>query len=648
MIGGDLLGDGLLGGDPPDSNDPAANLSQQSSLSAAGQQLLYAATTLSQTSALSAASSVTDQPWIGSSISTASEVWNANVPTEFGVAALTQASTMSGTAVLDVVAGTNLSQESALAATATTDANVANLVADSSALTVVGVVSREGAVALTQNSSLSSAGLNTAVASILLDQGSIITASGIAFASAQLTSTSLMWAGATTLNRFVAHHTSGTSSAAGTTVAATLASNVAAGNVLILAVTADNLSSNTPTVSSISKPGGETASWTSLGAIPSSTATGAGGVVTELWAIKTTQQWNSATTVTVTLSGSVTKKAVVLSEFNGVDVRLRGSAATSTSTGGTPTITSSATYQPGDLVLGWAGFENNAAPTADSDTSNGSWAAGTSTFTTGGGAAANVAVILQYKIITGSGTQTYNPTGSSDSGAGVVGLAVPVFGGADLRSDSGLTSAATVVDGKIYGEAALSVTSTLTVSGSSAIPGSGALVQGQTLTCSGTATGALFYTLPVTLTINDKADVGSAPDASGDTYVFSLPVTALEPGGGVKLSVTSISVDGDTNVPYIVFCEDLASYQLRLGLANPTSSTKVFLLAEGLQNGDIVSGYIQAHVFASDVYGDVGEALTITDVSLVYTPAPVLPALTSTQGVGDPRFTSYPLHMAAT
>lgn len=224
--------------------------------------------------------------------------------------------------------------------------------------------------------------------------------------------------------QFVRDHTPANTKTSGTTVAATVAgADVAIGNVLVIGVVADNLSSTTPTVSSISKPAGDGGTWAKVMGVGSSTATAAGGVVGELWAIKTTTSWPVGTTVTVTLSGAVAAKGVVMREYTNALITARGTAGSGTGTTGAPTSTTAGTaIVAGDLVLGLGVFENNVAPGADADTLNGSWDSGANTFTTGGTAATNVAVIVQHKIPTATGAQTYNPTGLSDCGACVIAL----------------------------------------------------------------------------------------------------------------------------------------------------------------------------------------------------------------------------------
>lgn len=223
---------------------------------------------------------------------------------------------------------------------------------------------------------------------------------------------------------FVQSHGGDKQVASGTGLTGSNATGVAvpAGQLIVFWVLFDNTGTSTPTVSSVSDAGGNT--WARIASHDSSSATSAGGVRGEMWASLLTNDWPIGAAISVTLSAAVLKRILLPPlEFSGASATLRGTAGAGTSTSGSPTSTTAGTAPAsGDLVLGGGSFENNAAPTGDSDVSNGSWSTALTDFTTGGGAATNVAGCVQYKIVTGGGNQTYNPTGASDSGAAVVAL----------------------------------------------------------------------------------------------------------------------------------------------------------------------------------------------------------------------------------
>lgn len=226
---------------------------------------------------------------------------------------------------------------------------------------------------------------------------------------------------------FVQSHTAGTSaSTTDNLVTATLLANVPAGNVLLIDVGADSLSATTPTVSSIDKPGGETATWTKIASHGASSATSLAAVVGELWLIKTTQTWPSGTVITVTftaLGGVAVKRGCMCHEFTGLLATLRSTSGTNTSTTAVPSATTTGTTPViGDVALGIGTFEGSGTSAGDADTTSGAWSTAVNLHNGGGASAAQNDLIFQYKVIAATAAhQTYNPTSASglDSGAAV-------------------------------------------------------------------------------------------------------------------------------------------------------------------------------------------------------------------------------------
>lgn len=219
---------------------------------------------------------------------------------------------------------------------------------------------------------------------------------------------------------FIRNHTGGQNKTTGSTLNVVLAADVPAGRLLAMSFACDNSGTSSPDISSITTPGGESASWVRLGTFDSPSATGSNGVVGELWVILTTTTWVSASfTPQVTLDATRNAKSAVLAEFSGCTTTLRTATVTGTSATGTPTATSGGAFTIGDLVLGASGWETALAITGDSDTSNGTWSTVLSLATSGGLDQSNILAALQYKIVTGAATQTYNPTGTSTD-AGVI------------------------------------------------------------------------------------------------------------------------------------------------------------------------------------------------------------------------------------
>lgn len=219
---------------------------------------------------------------------------------------------------------------------------------------------------------------------------------------------------------FVANHTGAGDKAVDSALDLVLSSNVAAGNTLFASLAFDNgATGGQPAVTTISVPGNETAAWSKLGAYTVATGTGGTAVVGELWVVKTTVEWASSFVPVVTIDITRNAKAGVLVEFSGVTATQRGSVATNTSTTSVPSATNTAPLA-GDLVVAASGWETGTAPTGDADTTNGSWSTIHSIASTGGLDQSNVTAALQYKIVTATGSQTYNPTNGTSTDAGVV------------------------------------------------------------------------------------------------------------------------------------------------------------------------------------------------------------------------------------
>lgn len=216
---------------------------------------------------------------------------------------------------------------------------------------------------------------------------------------------------------------SGSSSTAGTTLAVTNTTGaiIPAGTLLVMSYTTDNPASVTAPTLTPSSAGG-TAWNVRLAPVGSGVTTTAGsGIWHATWSCRTVSSIASGATITTITQTSTVKKVAIINGWSGVSDVLRATVVSATSTAGTPSAVSTGTaLVSGDIVVGTIGGENNAAPTGDSDTLNGSWSAAISVFTTGAGAATNVMAGLQNKAVTATGAQTYNATTAADSIASIM------------------------------------------------------------------------------------------------------------------------------------------------------------------------------------------------------------------------------------
>jgi len=208
----------------------------------------------------------------------------------------------------------------------------------------------------------------------------------------------------------------GSATSAGTTITVTNTTGaiIPAGTFIHITGCWDNINSVTaPTVTS-STVGGGTATANHATAIGSGVTTTAGsGIWHQCFRVLTTSDIASGATIaTLTSNQSAVKRAAHAEGWDFATTTLRGTVATGTSTTGSPSVASTGTaLVAGDLVIGSVSFENNAQMTQDADTLNGAWPPIIGTFTTGGAAATNVGTASQFKNVTATGAQTFNPTG---------------------------------------------------------------------------------------------------------------------------------------------------------------------------------------------------------------------------------------------
>jgi hypothetical protein len=192
----------------------------------------------------------------------------------------------------------------------------------------------------------------------------------------------------------------------GTTLVITTTAPIAVGDLVVVRVSADNLSATTPTFT-CADSGTNTYTVAAQAAV---NATAAAGVAGAIMATKATTAIATGGTITVTLSGAVTAKSAYAESFTGFDITQRSTSVTASATSTAAAVTSG-TVNAGDLVIGSVAVQDRTAPTYDSDTLNGLWSTGVNKpSATTGTATSNTEVSGQYKIPNASGAQTYNQT----------------------------------------------------------------------------------------------------------------------------------------------------------------------------------------------------------------------------------------------
>lgn len=221
----------------------------------------------------------------------------------------------------------------------------------------------------------------------------------------------LLFLAALPLHAAVTVTSRGTSSnnSAGTSIVITPASNFAVGSWGVLVIAMDNptsggagISTSTPVSDSVGNV------WTRRIAPIYDAAAGSAGVEMAFYTAPITVAFTTANNLTLTVT-SMTAKAWVLWEVtptsNAFTMSYVTGAAGTGSAADPSVVTSSITS--GDVVIAGAGAESADTWSGDADTSNGNWS--THEHTAAGTGATGMSVTSQYKVVTGTATQTYNP-----------------------------------------------------------------------------------------------------------------------------------------------------------------------------------------------------------------------------------------------
>lgn len=243
--------------------------------------------------------------------------------------------------------------------------------------------------------------------------------------------------------------------ATGTNTVAISTTGIADGEFVVIWVACDNTAgTNLPDVASVTYGTAATQTFTQVIAHDSSSSTAGAAtrgfiVIVPSW---TTAGNGGFTQITVqfTAAANPAKSVAIAAVFTGVSSTVVASAATNGNALGaaaTPTAV-------GQLVLGMSSSENNVAMTVDTDTTGGAWVepgGDGSVFTTGGGAAANVAMICAYKIPTSTAAQSWlGGAAGTDGGNAIAVLAEVVAGPSVTQTDTvGLTDTRTFTQAKV-------------------------------------------------------------------------------------------------------------------------------------------------------------------------------------------------------
>lgn len=186
--------------------------------------------------------------------------------------------------------------------------------------------------------------------------------------------------------------------------------NAAVGDLIVVAVAAAN--SGTSGASSIAScSDGGTNTFSKRGEINQTPGSASGDGATFAWFTAPVTGALSGATIQVNFSPNVAQKAITVYVVSATG----GTIDTPTAGGGQTGASSTPSVTKGSVTSGYAFFGGVAAETddgytADSDTTNGSWSTLQDVQADGGGDASAMQLATQYKIVTSTGGQTYNPT----------------------------------------------------------------------------------------------------------------------------------------------------------------------------------------------------------------------------------------------
>lgn len=203
---------------------------------------------------------------------------------------------------------------------------------------------------------------------------------------------------------------SGADSSAGTSLIITPATNLSQLSWAVLAVAYDNSgASGADPFTSITDSGSN--AWASRQAGLYDPGVASDGVCVRIFTCTQLRKFlTTADTITLSFGSSVTAKAWALFDVTagaGMTVAYITGAVSVGSASATPTITSSSITN-GDMIVGAGAAESPDTWAGDADVSNGSWS--TQQHNGTGAGVAGMSVTTQRKVVTGSATQTYNPT----------------------------------------------------------------------------------------------------------------------------------------------------------------------------------------------------------------------------------------------
>lgn len=280
-------------------------------------------------------------------------------------------------------------------------------------------------------------------------------------------------------------------------------------------------------------------------------AAAAGATVAIYTAVATTGLVNG-NTITVNFSPNTTSKAMYVWKVSAASTEFPKFLTSGGATGNTanPTVTTSS-ITSGDAVIAALASESNVTPTADTDTTNGSWAGHTNATANTGTAGTSMNVHTGYKITTGTGTQTWNQTLVANDWASAY-----IIIDAAARIDRTATGSGVGSDSDAHLVTRLR-TATGSGAGTESATGSIVTIVDRTATGAGTGSQATIFTVSrlrsadgsgvgtsgtVTLHNNIRSATGTGGASTGDNATPLVSRLRTATGSGVGSGTASYSI----------------------------------------------------------------------------------------------------------
>lgn len=325
-----------------------------------------------------------------------------------------------------------------------------------------------------------------------------------------------------------------------------IGADFAVNDMVVVMIAADNAGSggNAANITSLADTAGNT--WTERSNTWFDNGAASAGIEEAIYTCRVTNAISSTDDLTITFNVTVVAKAVTIYKIAN-DGTLRGEYVTTGThagaTTGTPALTSGSVTS-GDTLFYHIAREGNSTPTGDSDTTNGNWStiafAGYGT-TTGGAIDAS-----QWKTVTSTATQTWNPTFTSgDTKASWITITPQTFGSAGSGTPTDVRDAASGVGKLNYSSSGSPTDVRDTASGAAVF----------TVTSSGsptdvrdTASGAAVIRVSSSGSPTDVRDTASGAATAGTTSSSSGSPTDVRDtaSGSAVFTVTSSGTPTDT------------------------------------------------------------------------------------------------------